>query len=794
MKLALRAVRRKPAFAAVAILTIALAIAANTALFSAVYAVLIQPLPFRDPSKLVQIWQTYPAIPQIQVTVPDYFDFRDRTRSFDQVAAHTISSMNAGTLLGQGEPELVHATMSSANLFSTMGIEPLLGRVLNSEDVRTKQHVAMISEKLWRGKFGASQAVIGSQMRLDSDSFQVIGVIPQRQAFPEWADLWIPLSLIEPDYQNRRKFHGLELIARLKPGVTEQQAQTEVASLARQLQQTYPDTNGVIGAYVIPLSRGLTQSIRPALLIAWFAVGLVLLIACANLAHLFMARMTERIPEMRIREALGAGTLRLISQVLSESLLIAAIGGGLGLVLGDWATQFLRRMAPDQLSRTDSAEAPVWIFALAISLISGILFGLPACWQLLRPRMRLEAPGRSIIHTGIHARSGLGSILIAGEVGLALLVLTGATLLTRSFAAILSEDPGFDARRVLTVPNLPLRADWDQSARFLANQLTPALRAIPGVQQVAAANSAPFSLGPTEQTRFATRFGLEGRSFDSGKFPVAVIHWVTSDYFSVLGIPLERGRALDRTDENQSRVVINQTMARRFFPDQDPVGKRVIMGVVDPQQTLYQIVGVVGDVREFGLDQPAEPAFYEISTGPVETLLIKTAAGSPEIAAAIRDAIRRADPNIPVAKIEPMEQSVADTLARRRFTLLLLTIFAGIAAFLTAAGIYGLLANSVNARVRELGVRAAVGANSRNLTAMILREAAIATLPGIVAGAALFLAFARLMQSLIYRISPFDPASLAIAAASLILLTFVAAWLPARRAASVDPAHALRTE
>ncbi len=493
---------------------------------------------------------------------------------------------------------------------------------------------------------------------------------------------------------------------------------------------------------------------------------------------------------MRIREALGAGTRQLISQILSESLLIGIVGGLVGLAIGTWATELLRSFAPDELSHADSPAVPIWIFAAAITLISGILFGLPACWQLLRPRARLAESGRSVITS----RSRLGSMLIACEVALALVVLTGAALLTRSFAALLSEDPGFDARRVLTVPNLPLRAGWDQSARFLANQLTPALRTVPGVQQVAAANSAPFSLGPTEQTRFATRFGLEGRSFDPGKFPVAVIHWVTPEYFAVLGIPLERGRPLDRTDENQSRVVINQTMARRFFPDQDPVGKRIIMGVVDPQQTLYQIVGVVGDVREFGLDQPAEPAFYEISTGPVETLLIKTAAGSPEIATAIRDAIHRADPNIPVAGIQPMEQSVADSLARRRFTLLLLGTFGVIAAFLTAAGIYGLLVHSVNVRIREFGVRSAIGANSRNLTVMILREAAMATLPGIVAGAALFLAFARLMQSLVYRLSPLDPASLAIAAASIILLTFVAAWLPARRAASVDPAHALRTE
>ncbi len=774
----MRSLRRRPAFALAAILTVALGVGANTALFGVIDSVLIQPLPFRDPGKLVQIWETHPALPQLQVTAPDFRDWRDQSRSFDAMAAHTLSAMNTATLLGQGEPEMVHGAMATSNLFPTMGIQPIVGRNFSDVEERAKQQVAVISESLWRRKFAADPAIAGKQIRLGSSdakqSFTIVGVVSRQQSFPQWADFWMPLSLMEPDLQDRRKYHPLEVMARLKPGVTVEQAQSEIQSIAHNLAQAHPDTNATVGAYLIPLQREVTSDVRPSLLLAWAAVGLVLLMACANLAHLFLARMVERREEMAIREALGAQSRHLIRQVLTESLLLAGAGGAVGLALAA-GTSHLLPFEPA------ARQTPVWLFAIVISAVAGVLFGLPACWQVLRERRRLSASTRSIAR----GRSRLGFVLLAGEIAMAFLVLAGAALLARNFAALLSEAPGFQAERILEIPNLPLSGGTDK--------LTPALRQIPGVQDVAAVNSAPMSLGPTEHGRFATRFGIQGRVFDKGSFPVAQIRWGTPGYFRVLGIPLRSGRWLTASEADQNRVLINETLARRFFPSQDPVGQQLILNVMDAKQSSNEIVGVVGDVRDLGLDREVEPMFYVVSTGPVMTLLVKTRSDPARFAAAVRQAIRAVDPEIPISKIQPLAQNVADSLARRRFALTLLGIFGAMAALLTAAGVYGLLAYSVNARVREFGVRGAVGASRLDLVVMILREAATLMAPGLAAGLILLIAFSSVMKTFVYRLSPLDPLSLVSAGAFLIVLTLLSAWIPARRAAAVDLATALRT-
>jgi predicted permease len=789
---AIRALRRRPVFASVAILTVALGIGANTALFGVVYSVLLQPLPFRDPARLVRIWETHPALAQLQVTVPDYLDLRSGTRGVEQFAAHTLAAMNNGVLLGQGEALAVHATMTSSGLFAAMGIQPVVGRAFTDAEEASKTPVALMSENLWRRKFAADPAIIGQQIRFDQNSFRVVGVVPQRQAFPEWADLWIPLSLIDSELASRRKYHPLEVIARLKPGVTVEQAQSEVQAFARRLSLEHPDTNGSTHAYVIPLDREITGGIRPSLLLAWAAVGLVLLIACANLAHLFMARMVERRHEMAIREALGAGAWDLVRQLLAESLLVAAVGGAAGTCLAAWSSGAARKMAAGQIPRADwiSFDAPVWMFAAGISACAAALFVLPAVWQVLRPRTPLASAGRSIAP----GRSRLSAVLLAGEVALAMLVVSGAVLLVRNFAALLSEDPGFQSRQVWTVPNLPLRRDFTHAPEFLAARLMPAIRAVPGVLDVAAVNSAPMSLGASEHSRFATRFGIAGRAFDPGSFPVAQNRWATPDYFRALGIPLKSGRWLTDADGRQPRVLVNETLARRFFPGQEAVGQHLVFGVMDAQQQTIEIAGVVGDVREFGLDRECEPAVYGIAAGPVMTLVVKTAPSSGGAAAGIRSAIESADPGIPVTSVQPLEQNVDASLARRRFILELLSIFAAIGALLTAGGIYGLLTHSVNARVREMGVRAAVGAAPAELVGMILREALALTAPGLVGGVVLAVAFSRVMKSFVYRLAPADPLSIGAAALLLIALATVCAWAPARRASRVDPAIALRSE
>lgn len=775
MRSAIRSLLRRPAFALAAILTITLGVGANTALFGVIDAVLIQPLPFRDPGQLVRIWETHPALPQLQVTAPDFRDWRAQSRSFEAMSAHTLSAMNSATLLGQGQPEVVHGTMASSDLFSTMGIQPIVGRDFSPAEEGAKQQVAVISENLWRRKFAADRTIAGRQIRIDKQSFTVVGVVPQRQAFPEWADFWFPLSLMEPDLQDRRKYHPLEVVARLKTDVTIEQAQSEIQGIARRLAQAHPDTNASVGAFVIPLAREMTRDVRPPLLLAWAAVGLVLLMACANLAHLFLARIVERREEMAIREALGAGSLHLIRQVMTESLMLAVAGGAAGIAVAACVSRLL------PAERT-AWQAPVWLYAIAISVVASILFGLPACWHVLRERQSLTASTRSVAR----GHSRLGLVLLAGEVAMAFLVLAGAALLARNFAALLAEPPGFEAERVLEIQNLPMQVGWDK--------LTAGLRRVPGVQEVAAVNSAPMSLAPSEHSRFATRFGIEGRVFDKGSFPVAQYRWCTPDYFQVLGIPLRRGRWLTNSEADGSRVLINETLARRFFPHQDAVGQHLILGVMDPQQSLLEIAGVVADTRDLGLDQEVEPILYSISTSPVMTVLIKTQSDPAQFTRAVRDAIQSFDAEIPISKIQPLAQNVADSLARRRFALMLLGIFGAIAALLTAAGIYGLLAYSVNARVREFGVRGAVGATRGRLVAMILREAALLMAPGLAAGLVLAFAFSSVMRGFVYRLSPLDPLSLACAAGLIVLLTMLSAWLPARRAAAVDLATALKAD
>jgi predicted permease len=773
MRFALRSLRRHPLFAAAAVLTITVGIGVNTAVFGVVYSVLLQPLPFRDSARLVEIWQSHPALPQLQTTVPDYQDFRSELRSFESIAAYTLSAMNAGTLLGQGTPEFVHGTMASPDLFPMLGIQPLAGRAFTAAEDHDRDHVALLSESLWRRKFAADPSVIGRQIRIDSNTFRVVGIIPQRQAIPAWADLWIPLSLIEPDLATRRKYHPLELIARLKRGVSPAQAESEIQLLARRSSAAHPDTNAKIGAFIIPLAEETRHAVRPPLLLAWAAVTLVLLMACANLAHLFLARLAERRQEIVVRRALGAGPWQLAREMFAECAIVAVTADALAAIciLAAANRIFHFTMAP-----------PVWLFVVAITAGAALLFSVPVGWNVLRAPL---ASGTRV------TRSRIGGPLIAAEVAMALLVLTGAALLTRSFAAILDENPGFRSEHVWVVPNMPLRRSFAAAPAFVSNRLLPAVRGIAGVEDAAVVNAAPLGLAPSEHSRFATRFGLEGRAFERGNYPVAQTRWITPDYFAALGIPLRSGRWLTESDRAPGRVLINETLARRFFANQDPIGRHLVLGVMDAAQSKLEVVGIVRDLREFGLDREAEPTFYSLGTGPTMTLVVR--AGSLD-SAALRSAIQAVDPEIAVGGAHPLQEDLEDSLSKRRLALSLLSWFAGIAAFLTAAGIYALMAQSVAARLREFGVRAAVGATPGALTRMILRESLLLTVPGLIAGTIMAVTFARLMKAFVYHVPAADPISIGAAAICLIAVAAVSAWLPARRAAAVDASSALKAE
>jgi predicted permease len=803
LRSALRLFHRRPAFCLVAVLTLALGAGANTAAFNVVYRVLIRPLPFRDPDRLLLVWEATPALPQLQVSLPDFEDWRARTHSFTAISAYTFQAVNQVTILGSGadlQPEQVHATQVTSDLFDTMGIAPLIGRTFTAEEDRTQQTVVLIGEKLWRRRFAGDPRIAGKPLRIGDHSFTVVGVVPDAQAYPPWAEIWMPYSWNDPATRTTRRFHPLEVIARLKPGVTEAAAQTEVQAISRDLARAYPQTNGNVTAYTTPLTLAVTGETRPALLLVWAAVGLVLLITCANLAHLMLARVLDRHREMSIRAALGAGRASLIRQVLVEGIVLALPGGALGIALAIAAGRFLQRLGQGQIPRLDEAglAAPAWWFAAAISVICGVLLALPSCWQVFRMETDLAGTGGMSRggHLATRRRSRFSVALILTQVALAFVVLTGADLLVRSFAGILRQDPGFLSQKTLAVDVTlpPGRFDWVAATQFFGLRLLPALRTVPGMEEVAAANCAPMSLGPTEHSRFATRFGVEGHTYDVGRYPVAQTRWVTPEYFRVMGIPLVRGRLLTETDRSQPRYLINETLARQFFPGVDPTTRHLLMNVTQPHPDSNEIAGVVGDVRELGLDQTPSPTVYTLGSSPRMTLLLRTAGDPHAIVAAVRGVIAGQDPEIAVPAVQSLDDYVTLSLARRRFVLSLLASLGILAALLTAAGIYGLFAYTVSARTAEFGVRAALGAAPGNLLRMILRESAGVTLPGVLIGCLPALVFARAMKGMLYGVSPADPLSLAGAGSLLLAIALLSAWLPARRAATVDPCVSLRAE
>lgn len=793
LRAAWRGLARSRNFTAGAVLTIALGVGVNAAVFSVVYAVLIHPLPFRDPGRLLQMWETHPEFPTLQLTMPDFRDWRESSKSFEELAAYTLQAMNKVTLLDGPSAEQKQATMASWRLFGLLGVRPLLGRDFTREDEARRAHVALISEALWRQHYAADRQIIGKPMRIDKEQFVVIGVVPEGRAVPAWADLWIPLSLAEPGLRDSRQFHPLEVVGRLKPGVSEPQAQAELQGIAARLAAAYPATNGKIGAVVIPLTRQITGEVRPALLAAWGAVALVLFIACANVAHLVLARHAARAREVAVRSALGAGRARVAGHVFSETLMLACGGGALGLALGTAALGVLRGIAPRDIPRFDDValNLPVLLFSLSAAVLCALVFGLPACWQALRSGVgaALAGGGRSVSW-----RSRGGRMLIAGELGLSMVVVAGAALLVRSFSSLLAVKPGFESRHVLNIQlHLPL-ADWNKAAEFFDNRLAPALRAIPGVEDVAAANSIPMSLGPTEHSRFATRFAMPGVQYPGGRYPVAQTRWIAGDYFGLLRVPLVRGRFLDSRDQKTSHCVINEQFARKFFAGQDPVGKHFLLGVMQGSPQPAEIVGVVGDVHEMGLDEPAPPAFYSWTVSPGVELLIKTSGDPRLLAPSITGAIHGLNPELAVNRVKPLGEVVASSLARRRFALELMAGFAALAVLLAAIGTYGVAAYHAVRRTREFAIRSALGATRGAICAGAVRENAGLMLVGIAIGSVLAGSAASILRSMLFEVQPADPVSLAGAAALLAALAIGSTLLPVLRALRTEPWTALRED
>lgn len=797
VRYALRTLRRNPAFALAAILTIALGVGANTSVFSVVSAVLLRPLPFRDPERLVMIWQTHPSIPLLQVTAQDFEEWRASSRSFDQMAAYTLQAMNKISLIGYGAPEQIQGTMASANLLPMLGIEPLAGRNFLASEEKGREHVMLMSESLWRRKFGADRSLVGKPIRLENEAFTVVGIVPQRNAFPVWADAWLPLSLLEPQLQTTRQFHPLEVVARLRPGASVESAQREMQTIAQHLAETYASTNKTVGATVVPLADEISGSVRPALLVVWAAVGLILLIACANVSHLLLAHGAARKREAAIRAALGAHRLQLIRLFVKGSVSIAIIGGVLGLLIAFYVTPALTSLAAGEISRLVEVKIDrgVFLFTFFVSGLCGVLFGLPAAVRAARPELNEVLKQTGGVSFGLRRR-GIGGVLVMAEVALSLAVMIGAGLLVRSFSTLLQVDPGFRAHNLVTMMvHLPVpQYNWDQAESFFRSTLFPQIRSLPGVVDVAAANTAPMTLDRTEHSRFASRFGIVGRTFEPGKFPVVQTRWVSADYWRVMGIPLKRGRYLEESDRNRPVTVISESLAKRFFPGQNPVGKQLLFDVMTPKPSAVEIVGVVGDTRDWALDIAPELTTYNLAISPTMALMVRTASDAKYLLPAIRRMALSTNPSLAVDRVRFMDDVVEDSLAQRRFALLLVGGFALLAAMLAAIGIYGVVSYSVATRTRELGLRMALGAQRRDVIGLVLRESFSKVAPGLAAGFLLAFALTRLMATLLYRVAATDPLTYCAAAIFLTAVAMLAVYVPARRATRIDPMTALREQ
>ncbi|MBO0861126.1 MAG: ABC transporter permease [Chloracidobacterium sp.] len=795
-----RMLLKNPSFTALALLTLALGIGANAAIFSVVNAVLLRQLPFAEPDQLVSIAETHPEIPRIEVAAPDFEDWQKQARVFKDMAAWSFKDWGKLALTEAGEPEQLQGTCVTPNLFPLLGVRPALGRnFLPEENQAGRDRVAIVSYGLWRRRFAADPTLVGRAIRLNGENHIVVGVMPQDAQFPFDTDVWLPLSQLGTDSLTNRVRHPLEVVARLKAGVTVGQARAEMEAIAARLQQAYPATNKTFGVTLGQLHEQLTGDLKPALLALFGTVGLVLLITCANVANLSLGRATERHREVAVRAALGAGRRRLFRQFLTESLLLAWLGGASGLLLAFWSLPLLRSALPsattDQFPalKTVSLDPRILGFTLLVTTMTGALFGLIPAFQISRLNLNqtLKEGGKA---SAGGARRHAGRELVIAEVALTTVALVGAGLLLRSFQRLTHVNPGFRADHLLTaqltLPNAKYQ-NYEQLKRF-HQRLLPRVTTLPGVEGVATINNFPLTASNDK-----TRFAIEGAPRPApGQFPTAQERAVSSDYFRVMGIALKSGRAFTDDDliNNRDVLIINETLARRYFPNEDAVGKKLVMGVMFPNPVEVPIIGVVADVKDLGLATPVEPAIYSPGFSNHPLLMIRTTGAPAAIAAAVRQVVSTTDSERPVHRIRTMEDALSISLDQRRLSALLTGFFAALALLLAAVGVYGALARTVSERTREIGVRMALGAQPGDALKLVIGQGMKLALIGLAVGSAASLLAARAMKSLLFDVGTSDPITFAVIALLLACTTLLACWIPARRATKVDPVVAIRSE
>jgi putative ABC transport system permease protein len=802
LRYALRQLARSPGFTAVALLTLALGIGACTAIFSVVSSVLLRPLPYPQSERLVVVKETLlPRFPEFAVSPGHYFDWKEQATSFESLtAAQQVDGIpgraGAYALTGMGSPVRVSAARLTANAFSTLGVHAALGRDFSAEeDVPGRERVAVLSHGFWVRQFGGRPEVLYRTVQLNGQPFTIVGVMPKGFALDQPADIFTPAAFTTAERQNRGGMHVFDVFGRLKPGVTIEQARGELALIADRLARQYPDSSTGWGIKLTPMLEAKVSDVRPVLLSLLGAVGLLLLIACANVSNLLLARATARSKEIAIRASLGASRGRIVRQLLTESLLLGLLGGGLGVLVAHWGGSLLVALAPEGLPRVTEIgiDAGVLGFALALAVVTGVGFGLAPALRATRGDLSqaLKESGRGASDGSRHGR--LRGALVIAEVAIALVLLVGAGLLIRSFARLQGVHPGFQPAGALTVSlSLPEQkyGTGPQQIAF-ADQAIARMAALPGVQAVGAAAALPFSGDVIN----VIAFKIAGRPVDKD-LPITSAFQATPGYFEAMGIPLRRGRLFDGHDTANTPgiVLVNETMARKFFAGDDPIGKR-IAAVTGGPDDWREIVGVVGDVKPDKLDgDVSAQAYAPFAQAPWASLtfVVRTAGAVPGLTTAIANAIYAVDKDQPIAKIRPLDQLVARSIVRQRFAMFLFAVFSGAALLLAAIGIYGVMAYAVGQRTGEIAIRMALGAQTGDVLRLLLLQGGRLVALGLAAGLAGALLLTRVLASMLFGVSATDALTFAAVATLLAVFSAAACLLPARRATRVNPMTALR--